>query len=215
MSDRNLFHETDELASQLSALVDDLALFEQSPRLIASAVAISLAHEHWAAVRPLLATEMLPSAVVVHRAQFEATVRSVWLTYAASDDDVLKLSQNLNSETEQSAKNMPSVVAMIEAMTGKAPPQAVEALSRFKNTSWRALTSYAHAGLHAINRHRDGYPKPLIENLLRNANGLGVVGYLQLVGICGHQALQRDVLTIANRFSSCMPASLAPDHGSG
>jgi len=205
MPDRDLFHETDDLARQLSALADDLELFDQSPRLIASAVAVSLAHEHWAAVRPLLAARMVSSAVVVHRAQFEATVRSVWLTYAASDDDVLKVSKDLNSETEQSAKNMPSVAAMIEALNGKAPPQAVEALSRFKDTSWRALTSYAHAGLHAISRHRDGYPTPLIESLLRNANGLGVVGYFQLVGICGHQPLQRNILAVAARFPGCLP----------
>ena len=173
MADRDLFQATDDLARELSALADDLELSEHSSRLIASAIAISLAHEHWAAVRPLLAARMLPSAVVVHRAQFEATVRSVWLTYATSDDDVLKMSADLNSATEQSAKNMPSVAAMMEALNGKAPPQAVEALSRFKDTPWRALTSYAHAGLHAISRHRDGYPTPLIENLLRNANGLG------------------------------------------
>lgn len=205
MPARDLFHETDDFASQLSALADDLELFEESPRLIVSAVAVSLAHEHWAAVRPLLAARMLPSAVVVHRAQFEATVRSVWLAYAASDDDVLKVSEDLNSETEQFAKNMPSVAAMMEALNGKAPPQAVETLSRFKNTSWRALTSYAHAGLHAISRHRHGYPTPLIEDLLRNANGLGVVGYFQLVSIFGHQPLQRDILTIAAQFTSCLP----------
>jgi hypothetical protein len=213
MPPRDLFHETDDLANQLSALVlvDDLELLEQSPRLIAGAVAVSLAHEHWAAVRPLLAARMLPSAVVVHRAQFEATVRSIWLTYAASDDDVLKVSKDLNSETEQTAKNLPSVAAMMGALSSKAPPQAVEALSRFKDTSWRALTSYAHAGLHAISRHRDGYPAPLIENLLRNANGLGVVGYFQLVGICGNQPLQRDILAIAARFPACLPDPLNGD----
>jgi hypothetical protein len=211
MPHRDLFQDSDDLARDLSVLVDDLELLEHSPRLVASAVAVSLGHEHWDAVRTLLSARLLPSAVVVHRAQFEATVRSVWLTYAASDDDVLKVSSDLNSETEQSAKNMPSVATMMAALNDRAPPQAVEALSRFKDMSWRALTSYAHAGIHAISRHRDGYPTPLIENLLRNANGLGVVGYFQLVGICGRQPVQRDILAIAARFSDCLPVPLNRD----
>jgi len=210
MPDLKIYEQSAALAQGLFDRVQGLELFDDSLRLRASATAISLAHEHWDAVRPLLAAGMLPSAVVVHRAQFEATVRSIWLTYAATDDYVEKVSTDLNSETEQAAKNMPSVAMMMGALSGKAPHEAVEALSRFKNSSWRALTSYAHAGLHAISRHRDGYPANLIENVLRNANGLGVVGYFQLVGICGRQPLQRDVLAIAAHFPGCLPDPLDP-----
>ncbi|MBN8884443.1 MAG: hypothetical protein J0I77_01875 [Rudaea sp.] len=205
MPDLNLYERSATLAQELFALTQHLELANDSPRLTASAVAVSLAHEHWDGLRPLLASGMLPSAVVVHRAQFEATVRSIWLTYAATDGDVAKLSADLNVETEQSAKNIPSVFAMMASLPGKAPPQAIEALGRFKDNSWRALTSYAHAGIHAISRHRDGYPAGLSENLLRNANGLGVVGYFQLVGICGRQPLQHDILGITARFTECLP----------
>lgn len=53
----------------------------------------------------------------------------------------------------------------------------------------------------------------LIENLLRNANGLAVLGYFHLVGICGRQPLQRDILVMSNRFADCLPEPLAPPRG--
>lgn len=205
MPDLRIYERSAALARDLFEITHLLHLANDGPRLSASAVAVSLAHEHWDAMRPLLAAGMLPSAVVIHRAQFEATLRSIWLAHSASDDDVAKVNADLNAESEQSAKNMPSVAAMMEALGGKAPPQAIEALTRFKNNSWRALTSYAHAGIHAINRHRDGYPAGLFENLLRNANGLGVLGHFQIVAICGRQPLQRDILAITERFTECLP----------
>jgi hypothetical protein len=207
--DQEPYERSAAFARDLFDLTQYLEPVADSARVTASVVAISLAHEHWHALRSLLASGMFSSAVVVHRAQFEATVRSVWLSYAASDNDVAKVGADLNIETEQAAKNIPSVAAMMEAMTGKAPPQAVEALKCFKGSSWHALTSYAHAGIHAISRHRDGYPSELVKSLLRNANGLGVVGYFQLVGLCGRQPLQRDILAIAARYADCVPEAVS------
>jgi hypothetical protein len=146
--------------------------------------------------------------MVIHRSQFEATLRSIWLAYAASETDVAKLSAELNMETEQSAKNMPAVAIMMRALEGHAPPQAIEMLTRFKDASWNAMTSYAHAGIHAINRHREGYPTLLIENVLRNANGLAVAGFFQLVALCGCQPLQREILARTVPYSRCLPVAI-------
>ena len=143
--------------------------------------------------------------MVVHRAQFEATIRSVWLTYSASEADVAKLASDLNAESEQAAKNSPSVVAMMDALAGKAPSQALEALGRIRSNSWRPMTSYAHAGIHAISRHREGHPVSLLHAILKNTNGLAVLGYFQLVGICGRQAMQREILALAEPFFACLP----------
>jgi hypothetical protein len=205
MSNPDLFQETAALAGDLSELTDDLVLIEDSPRLLVSSVSVSLAHEHWSAVRVLLAASLLPSAMVIHRTQFEATMRSVWLAYSASESDVAKLSADLNRETEQSAKNVPAVAMMMRALEGRTPPQAIEMLTRFKDASWNAMTSYAHAGIHALNRHREGYPTLLIENVLRNANGLAVAGFFQLVALCGRQPLQREILARTASYSCCLP----------
>lgn len=186
----------------------DVPLFDDSPRFQISDVACSLSLEHWTSARALLRSGLLPSAVVVHRAQFEALARSIWLLYAASDDHLSKLTAILSLESEQAAKNMPQTAEMLEHLAKKAPPPAYDALSRFKENSWKALNSFAHAGIHPIRRHADGYPVELLKNILRNANGLAVVGCMQAVVLAGQQPLQRSILALASKKPTCMPPPL-------
>jgi hypothetical protein len=190
-----IFDESDALAAELLAVVD-LPLFDESPRIRTSDVACSLSLEHWASARVLLRSGLLPSAVVVHRAQFEALARSIWLLYAASDHHLSKLTATLSLDSEQAAKNMPQTVEMMQDLESKAPPQAYNALSRFKDNSWKALNSYAHAGIHPIRRHSDGYPVQLLHDILRNANGLAVVSCMQAAVL---SAIDAEVLSAGFR----------------
>lgn len=207
MTSPSIFDESDDLAEELTTLID-VSLFDDSPRVRISDVACSLSLEHWASARELLRTGLLPSAIVVHRAQFEALVRSIWLLYAASEDHLSKLTTTLSLESEQAAKNMPQTAEMMQNLSTKAPPQAYDALSRFKENSWKALNSYAHAGIHPIRRHGDGYPVQLINDALRNANGLAIVSCMQAVVLSGQQPLQRKLLAAATKRPSCMPPPL-------
>jgi hypothetical protein len=207
MNPAEIFDETDGLAEELLRVID-LPLFEESPRLRTSDVACSLALEHWHSSRSLLRSGLLPSALVIHRAQFEALTRSIWLIYAASDENVSKLAVTLTLETEQTAKSMPQVTVMMQALKQNGPPQAYDALSRFKDNSWKALNSYVHAGIHPIRRHHDGYPEKLIHDVLRNTNGLAVMTCMQAVVLSGQQPLQRILQEIASNHSQCMPPLL-------
>jgi len=202
-----IFDESDALAEELMAIID-VPPFDDSPRIRTSDVACSLSLEHWASARALLRSGLLPSAIVVHRAQFEALARSIWLLYAASDDHLSKLTATLSLESEQAAKNMPQTAEMMQDLAKKAPPQAYDALSRFKENSWKALNSYAHAGIHPIRRHDDGYPIQLLHDVLRNANGLAVVGCIQAAVLSGQQPLQRGILALTAKHPACMPLPL-------
>lgn len=203
----SIFDKSDDLAEELMALID-VPLFDDSTRIGTSDVACSLSLEHWASTRELLHSGLLPSAVVVHRAQFEALARSIWLLYVASEDHLSKLITTLSLESEQEAKNMPQTAEMMQALATKAPPQAYDALSRFKENSWKALNSYAHAGIHPLRRHGDGYPVQLIHDVLRNANGLAVISCMQAAVLSGQQSLQRNILVAATNHPSCMPPPL-------
>jgi len=140
---------SEQFAKELYSLID-VSRFDDSNRIRISSIASSLALEHWEAIRCLLAGGLLPSGVVLHRAQFEAIVRSIWVLYAANDDQINKLADNLTLEAEQGAKNMPMVAAMMDDISTKAPKQAYEVLSAFKDNSWKAMNSYVHAGIHPI-----------------------------------------------------------------
>lgn len=199
-----IFDESDSLAEELQEIID-LPLFDDSSRIRTSDVACSLSLEHWHSARALLRSGLLPSALVVHRAQFEALTRSIWLTYAASDEQISKLTGDLSLESEQAAKNMPQIAQMMQALDKSGPQQAYEALARFKENSWKALNSYAHAGIHPIRRHHDGYPLKLLHDVLRNTNGLAVMSCMQAVVLSGQQPLQRTLLELAGKHSACMP----------
>lgn len=205
----HVFRESGELAKALLAVID-LPLVDDSPRIRVGDVACSLSLEHWHAVRALLQGGLLPSALVVHRAQYEAVVRSIWITYAASNENISRLTATLNIESEQMAKNMPQVQDMMQEIAKKAPPQAHEALDRFKGNSWKALNSYAHAGIHPLRRHQDGYPLALVHDALRNANGLAVLSCMQAVVLSGQQRLQRELLDLAAKHPACIPPPLSP-----
>ena len=198
---------SEALAEELLTLID-LPLFDDSPRIAVADTACSLALEHWHAVRLQLNGGLLPSALVVHRAQFEAIVRSVWLTYCASEAEINKLTTTLDLESEQAAKNISQIQQMMESIATSAPPQAQAALVRFKDNSWKALNSYAHAGIHPLRRHAEGYPVALAHSVLCNANGLAVFCGMQAVVLGGLQPLQREVLNLAAKYPSCMPPPL-------
>jgi len=195
------------MAEELAAVID-IPLFDDSPRIQVSDAACSLSLEHWASARVLLRSGLLPSAVVAHRAQFEALTRSIWLLYAASDVQLSKLTATLSLESEQTAKNMPVINEMMQDLEKKAPPPAHDALSRFKENSWLALNSYAHAGIHPLRRHAEGYPVELLINVLRNANGLADVGCMQAAVLSGQPSLQRRILALTSNHSTCMPVKL-------
>lgn len=205
--DSEIFRQSDLLAEKLQVLVD-MPLLNGSARIITSDVACSLSFEHWHSVRALLECGLLPSSIVIHRAQFESLVRSVWITYSASEGQIDKLSTDLNLESEQAAKNLPQVSDMIVSIGKSGPREAFNALSRFKDNSWKALNSYVHTGIHPIRRHSEGYPVKLIYDVLRNANGLAVMSAMQAVVLSGEQPMQKDVLKLAFEFNECMPPPL-------
>lgn len=204
---RDVFNASEEFAGKLFQLID-LPLFDDSPKVVVSDVACSMSFEHWAATRSLLEAGKLPSAVVVHRAQFEALLRSIWILYAATNEQLSKLSVELTIETEQGAKNLPQVAEMMSAISKKGPLQAYEAINRFKENSWKALNSYAHAGIHPIRRHAEGYPLQLMASIVKNANGLAIISAMQASVLIGLQPLQREILDLAGQYPHCMPPPL-------
>jgi hypothetical protein len=202
------FEESDQLAEELLSVVAELPLVNDTERVQMSDVACSLSIEHWHSVRALLQGALLPSALVVHRAQYESITRSVWLAYAASDENVAKFTAELNLDSEQAAKNSPSVEKMLQQIEVKAPRSAFEALARFREHNWKALNSYAHAGIHPLRRHQEGYPVMLLHGVLCNTNGLAVMSFMQAAVLGGEQPLQQQILDIAARHAGCMPPPL-------
>jgi hypothetical protein len=204
---QNIFDESKDFSERLFSIIN-IPLIDDSKRLIISDVSCSMSLEHWSATMQLLNDGFAPSAIVLHRAQFEAILRSIWLLHGANDDQVSKLSAALTLETEQHAKNLPSTVDMMASLRRSGPAQAFDALNRFKENSWKALNSYAHAGIHPIRRHYEGYPSQLIVDMAKNSNGLAIISAMQAVVLAGAQPVQQEILNLASKYKNCMPPPL-------
>ncbi len=201
------FEDSEAFADELLELID-IPLVDDSLRVAVAYTACSLALEHWHAVRLLLQAGLLPSALVAHRIQFEALLRSIWLLHCATESDVGKLTERLDLESEQAAKNIAQANDMMTSIAKSAPAEAYAALARFKDNSWKALNSYVHVGIHPIRRHAEGYPSELAHAALCNANGLAVLCGMQAVVLGGLQPLQQEILRLAAKHPNCMPPPL-------
>jgi len=198
------FAGSQELAAELMELVPK-RLLDDTPRLQVAAVACQLSFQHWQATRKLLELGLVPSAIAVHRSQFDALLRAMWATHAASDTEIAKLSSELNSESDQTARSLPGTNPMLAALERSGPRDAFVALDGFKTSSWAALNSYVHAGLHAIHRGREGYPAALGMTVLCNSNALAVMASMLAINLCGRQDLQRSVMAVAAKYATCLP----------
>ena len=202
--DQQLLAASEDLSSRLLAVLA-VPVYDDSQRIRVSRLAASVALDHSSACRTLLAVGMVPSSLVVHRAQYEASVRAVWALYAATEAQVAKLAATLAIEAEQEAKNLPQVAEMLSALATRAPASAYQALANFKENSWGALNSFVHAGMHPLQRQESGYPVQLAEQVLRNCNGLAVIAGMQAAVLTGNQQLVKQVGTLQTTYAQCLP----------
>jgi len=209
MIEHSIFQRSELLVQNMIEIIDHPA-YDNSARLAVSGNLCQMSIEHSCALRSLSAGGMFASSFVVLRAQFEAVLRGVWALYCATDAHIERISANLDIDGEQSAKNLPQVQDMLAAL-GSAPAAkpAFDALSEFKDSSWRALNSYAHAGIHPLRRLEDGYPTGLVIQNVKISNALAMIAAMQFCIVTGVSGLQRALTPLHERFQDCLPAHRA------
>ncbi|WP_256140045.1 DUF6988 family protein [Xanthomonas vasicola] len=166
---------------------------------------LTLSIEHAVASRCLLAVGAGPSTVIIHRAQFEALVRAVWVFYCASNDEVACLQDELTQTSETLAARLPMLSNMLQALeTVKQATEPLRAFLEFKKYSWAALNSFVHAGAHALHRLRTGFPLELVELVVKQSNALVVMAHMQLAITTGSQDAVHWVAKTADGFSDVL-----------
>jgi hypothetical protein len=205
MIEHELFQRSELFVQNLFQIINQ-PLYENTARLRASGNLCQISIEHSCAVRTLSETRMFPSAFVVMRAQFESLVRGLWVLYCASDAQVSSLSAHLDHDSEQAAKNLPAPQDMLKAL-GNVPAAKVpfDALSEFKESSWKALNSFTHAGIHPLQRLVAGYPIELILANVRMSNALAFMAGMQYCVLSGIPGLQKELTPLYERFPDCLP----------
>lgn len=202
---------SDELHEALLHVLDG-GEFDPSRRGRAAFGMCSVALEHGLSLRSLIAMGLATSATGLLRLQFEAVTRAMWLLFAASDHAIEKLTAPLTTESEQTAKNVPSATEMIEQIGKRvglnAPAAAHQMLVHFKDVSWHALNSIVHGGIHPLRPHTEGFPAHLVIQILQNSNALLTMTAMTLATLTGDEAITKPLSKIQPAFADCLPEVL-------
>ncbi len=203
----------EEILEQSEGLSSEFSrIFEYGPgddsnRVIASWIMCSVALEHSTSLRQLVMNGNYTSAICMMRSQFEALTRAIWLFYAASDQKIERVMGEL-SEISQNADQKPSNSEMISKIAGKAPEQAVQMLVEFRDVQWKALNSYVHGGIHALQRHGVGYPQKLVIDIVKSSNALLSMTAMMAAILTSNPVIAKDVSQIQLRHKDCLPILL-------
>lgn len=180
---------------------------EDSLRASVTLDACNLSLEHGTALRRLLEAELESSGLSMLRLQFEALLRAAWVLYAAADHEVAALAAPLTAGTSRAAKSLPMSADLLSAVeqSPNAPPPLKRALREFRSTSWEALNSYVHSGIHPLRRMGAGHPTQDLVNAVLASNALNYATFMLLATMYGSDELANDVNVIVSGHPECMP----------
>ncbi|MFI3044522.1 DUF6988 family protein [Pseudomonas coronafaciens] len=204
MSKDRFLDKSDDLHVEILGLLDGVPAYPGIRHEVAM-VACGMALEHALSLHLLVRAECYTSALSLIRLQYEALTRSVWLLYAASDLQVETLASPLTLDTEHAAKKMPMFGAMLEEIIKTAPEPASRMLLNFKEVNYHAMNSFVHSGIHPLRRHVEGYPVKLVEDVLRNSNGLNVMTYQLAVVLTGDPRFAGTVQALQDKYHQILP----------
>ncbi len=204
----DFLNRSDELHVEILGLLDGVPAYPGIRHEVAL-VACGMALEHALSLRLLLRAQCYTSALSMMRLQYEALTRSVWLLYAATDLQVETLASPLTSDAEHAAKKMPMFAAMLDQIVKTAPDQASRMLLNFKEVNYHAMNSFVHSGIHPLRRHTEGYPAKLIQDVLRNSNGLNVMTLQLGIVLTGDSRVAGTVRAVQEEFHQILPGPIS------
>ncbi len=200
---KNLLRRSVEFEQQLLRFMD-LEPSEQTDRSTASRIMCGVGFEHAESVKVLISVGNFTSATSLVRLEYEALVRAMWLQYAASDRVTARLMGEFNHEKAKKADKLSMMTQMLQELEGKAPPDALTLLLKFKEHSWKPLSSFVHGGVHVLHRHGNGYPPALIAQAIRASNSVSVMLAMHLARLSGDEAQEKLIPQLRRNFADCL-----------
>ena len=201
-----LLDRTVEFQEAAHAHVSKLTPLEGRRYLVAFQACL-LSLEHAAGALVLINHGMFPSAYTLMRPQYESLVRGIWLLHAASDTWVEKFGEPLTLESVKRANEGLMLAEMLKQLenSSDAPRPLVEQLKQYRNVTWKAMSSYAHGGLHPLSRTLAGYPAQLTFDVVRNSNSIVALATQLASILSGNPRDMEPVRRFHIEYSDCLP----------
>lgn len=77
--------------------------------------------------------------------------------------------------TAKAAAKLPMAAEMLKTIEQHGPPDAVRPLLQFRTIAAGPMNSFVHSGAHPFQRHREGFPAVLLEQVVRSSNGITTI----------------------------------------
>lgn len=180
-------------------------------REIATLILADISSEHGHAVHLLAKEGCNISASSLLRLQFESLIRAQWIYWVAKDDIVERFYKPLTQQNaSQAEKRIPTINIILKdlddaAREGIVPERAVAMMREFKELTMKPANSYVHTGMHAFSRKKDGFPEPLIIQILQNSNGLEALNAMLLSTVLNSADMIQKVLALQYLYIESLP----------
>ena len=198
---KSLLSETNKIPN-----IDDF-----NHRETATLILADISSEHGHAVHALAKEGCHISASSLLRLQFESLIRAQWIYWVANDDIVERFYKPLTQQNaSQAEKRIPTINIILDDLEGAAkegivPEKAVQMMREFKELTMKPANSYVHTGMHAFSRKKDGFPEPLIIQILQNSNGLEALNAMLLATVVNSTDMIQKVLALQYIYIDSLP----------
>ncbi|KAB2928249.1 MAG: hypothetical protein F9K25_12840 [Candidatus Contendobacter sp.] len=192
------------LESRLLPVLEHPPLYP-SDRITAVRGMVGITFEHSQSLKILAAARNCTSSIGMLRLQYEALTRGFWLLYVAPDSTIEKLMNGFSREQAGESEKMAMLAKMLEALEGRAPEPVLISLQGFQANHWKPLNSFVHGGIHALHRHRKGYPVDLVLNIIRASNALSLMAANLANLVTSEPFPPGALLELQFEFATCLP----------
>lgn len=152
--------------------------------------------EHQLATCCLVRSRIYGTAFALARLIFDGFVRGVWLENCATEEDVLKY------EKDTLDLKFYEYLEAIEALPGFESG----VLGKLKKTSWKAMNSFAHSGIHQVSRRLSkNYIEPIYDEnevveVVKLASSFGLLSFQRIGSIAGRLDLSEKASEMIGAF---------------
>jgi len=117
----------------------------------------------------------------------------------------MRLFAELTYDSQQAAKRLPGIPEMLEAIGRSGPRGAHALLGRARARLIDGMNSFVHGGIHPFRRGQDGYPIPLLIDVLKNSNAMSMLTLLVLAELGDGVAVVELVKLLHFEFEDILP----------
>lgn len=193
-----------EFYNALHAVLADAEIDDSThTRLTVSTSQVAI--EHGVSICMLVEAGQLTSGHALFRTQFEATVRALWLCFAATDEWLHRYMMAIKANPAKDPNCSPGMDEMLKEIAQNAPPVIAPQLMELKQGIWGHLNSFVHTGVYPAAIQLTGYSLETALDAVRNANGLSSKSAMVIATVTHDEPLSTKIHDLQLAHLDCLP----------